>query len=78
MIMKHRRDAGFSLAALIFFATALSILMAAAVPAYQMQAKRALEEELHRVKDRLAPGHGTSLFIPMAGSLTLSTRWARP
>src|SRR6266446_3443504 len=43
---KHRPDAGFSLAALIFFATAASILAAAAVPAYQMQAKRAVEEEL--------------------------------
>jgi len=42
----HRSDAGFSLAALIFFATALSILLAAAVPAYQMQAKRQMEEEL--------------------------------
>lgn len=44
--MKHRSDAGFSLAALIFFVTAASILAAAAVPAYQMQAKRDLEEEL--------------------------------
>src|SRR5438552_505393 len=43
---KHRRDAGFSMAALIFFATAASILAAAAVPAYQMQAKREVEEEL--------------------------------
>src|SRR6185369_2117182 len=42
----HRNDAGFSLAALIFFATAASIFIAAAVPAYQMQAKRELEEEL--------------------------------
>src|SRR4030095_4390557 len=42
----HRSDAGFSLAALIFFATALSILLAAAVPAYQMQVKREMEEEL--------------------------------
>src|SRR6266853_5442239 len=45
-MQKHRRDAGFSLAALIFFATAASIFIAAAVPAYQMQAKRELEEEL--------------------------------
>src|SRR5437762_107033 len=45
-MQKHRRDAGFSLAALIFFATAASILAAAAVPAYQMQAKREVEEEL--------------------------------
>lgn len=44
--MKHRRDAGFSLAALIFFATAVSILMSAAYPAYQMQARREAEEEL--------------------------------
>src|SRR6266478_85325 len=43
---KHRPDAGFSLSALIFFATAASILAAAAVPAYQMQAKREREREL--------------------------------
>src|SRR5438445_13401825 len=43
---KRRQDAGFSLAALIFFATAASILAAAAVPAYQMQAKREREKEL--------------------------------
>jgi type II secretory pathway pseudopilin PulG len=42
----HRQDAGFSLAALIFFAAAASIVAAAAVPAYQMQAKRELEKEL--------------------------------
>src|SRR4026207_1900286 len=42
----HRRDSGFSLAALIFFATAASIFIAAAVPAYQMQAKREMEAEL--------------------------------
>src|SRR5262249_6260596 len=42
----HRPDAGFSLAAVIFFATAASIFIAAAVPAYQMQAKRELEAEL--------------------------------
>jgi type II secretory pathway pseudopilin PulG len=42
----HRTDAGFSLAALIFFLTAASIFIAAAVPSYQMQAKRELEEEL--------------------------------
>src|SRR6266704_759831 len=41
-----RRDAGFSLAALIFFTTAASIFIAAAVHAYQMQAKREVEEEL--------------------------------
>jgi type II secretory pathway pseudopilin PulG len=43
---RHRRDSGFSLAALIFFAAAASILAAAAVPAYQMQAKREREKEL--------------------------------
>src|SRR5689334_17796434 len=42
----HRPDSGFSLAALIFFAAAASILAAAAVPAYQMQAKREREKEL--------------------------------
>jgi type II secretory pathway pseudopilin PulG len=41
-----RPDAGFSLAALIFFLTAASIFIAAAIPAYQMQAKRETEEEL--------------------------------
>ena len=44
--MKHRRDAGFSLAALIFFLTAVSILLGAAVPVYQMQARREREAEL--------------------------------
>src|SRR5262245_56527282 len=44
--MKHRSDAGFSLAALIFFLTAASILLSAAYPAYQMQARRDAEEEL--------------------------------
>lgn len=44
--MKRRRDAGFSLAALIFFATAASIALAAAVPAYRLQAQREREEEL--------------------------------
>src|SRR6266849_10276469 len=43
---RHRRDSGFSLSALIFFAAAASILAAAAVPAYQMQAKRERELEL--------------------------------
>src|SRR5260370_23968851 len=42
----HQRDAGFSLSALIFFAAAASILAAAAVPAYQMQARREREREL--------------------------------
>jgi type II secretory pathway pseudopilin PulG len=44
--MRHRKDAGFSIAALIFLATAVSILIAAAYPAYQMQARREMEEEL--------------------------------
>src|SRR5438128_10437876 len=43
---RHRRDAGFSLAALIFFATAASIVAAAVVPVYQTQAKRQRELEL--------------------------------
>jgi type II secretory pathway pseudopilin PulG len=43
---KHSKEAGFSLAALIFFAAAASIVAAAAVPAYQMQAKREREKEL--------------------------------
>jgi len=42
----QRPDAGFSLAALIFFLTAASIIIAAVVPSYQMQAKREMEEEL--------------------------------
>jgi hypothetical protein len=42
----HRPDAGFSLAAVIFFLTAASIFIAAVVPSYQMQAKREMEEEL--------------------------------
>jgi hypothetical protein len=46
MQTKHRPDAGFSLTALIFFATAASIAIAAIVPAYQMQAKREVELEL--------------------------------
>src|SRR6266516_7620171 len=44
--LQRKPDAGFSLAALIVFLTAASILMAAAVPAYQTQAKREREEEL--------------------------------
>src|SRR2546425_4879219 len=43
---KRRRDAGFSPAALFFSATAASTVAAAAVPAYQMQAKREREKEL--------------------------------
>jgi type II secretory pathway pseudopilin PulG len=46
MTKTHRCDSGFSLAAVIFFAAIASIMLAAAVPAYQMQAKRELEEEL--------------------------------
>jgi hypothetical protein len=42
----HSPHAGFSLPALIFFMTAASIFIAAAMPVYQMQAKRDLEEEL--------------------------------
>src|SRR6266705_1830369 len=42
----HRQDGGFSLTAVIFFATAASIFIASAVPAYQMQAKREVEAEL--------------------------------
>jgi type II secretory pathway pseudopilin PulG len=45
-LIRRRRDAGFSLAVLIFFATAASILLTAAIPAYQMQARREREEEL--------------------------------
>ena len=41
-----RQDTGFALAALIIFLTALSIAMAAAVPAYRIQAQRELEAEL--------------------------------
>src|SRR5262245_7602596 len=44
--VSHRKDAGFSLAAIIFFATAASVLAAAAYPAYVMQAKRERELEL--------------------------------
>jgi type II secretory pathway pseudopilin PulG len=44
--MKHRKNSGFSLAALMFIATAVSIVASAAYPAYKMQAKRQTEEEL--------------------------------
>lgn len=44
--MRKRHDAGFSLAALIFFATAASIALAAAVPVYKMQLQRQQEAEL--------------------------------
>ena len=46
MYSAGKGERGFSLAALIVFMTALSILLAAAVPAYQTQAQRELEEEL--------------------------------
>src|SRR5215468_4793608 len=46
MTKLKRRDAGFSLSALIFFMTAASVFIAASVPSYQMQAKRQMEEEL--------------------------------
>src|SRR5215831_575382 len=39
-------QSGFVLATLIFFLTALSILIVVIVPSYQMQAKRAQEQEL--------------------------------
>ena len=41
-----RQDRGFALAALIIFLTALSIVLAATVPAYRIQAQRELEAEL--------------------------------
>src|SRR5215471_630962 len=44
--MTRPRQEGFVLATLIFFLTAVSVLIAVIVPAYQMQAKRAEEEEL--------------------------------
>ncbi len=40
------KQEGFALAALIVFIAALSVLMAASAPVYQMQAQRELEEEL--------------------------------
>jgi len=39
-------EGGFALAALIIFVTALSIVLAASVPVYRVQAQRELEEEL--------------------------------
>ncbi|HEY2380128.1 MAG TPA: hypothetical protein VGK48_02995 [Terriglobia bacterium] len=42
----HRGDAGFSLAAIVMFATITSIFIAAAIPAYQTQMKREQEAEL--------------------------------
>ncbi len=39
-------ERGFALAALIIFVTALSIVLAASVPVYRVQAQRELEEEL--------------------------------
>ena len=41
-----QQDRGFALAALIIFLTALSITLAAAVPAYRVQVRRELEAEL--------------------------------
>ncbi len=47
MMRKEKNpESGFILAALIFFLTATSIIIAAAVPYYQMQAKRTIEDEL--------------------------------
>ncbi|HLQ76001.1 MAG TPA: type II secretion system protein [Terriglobia bacterium] len=43
---RTRKDAGFSLAALVFFLTATSILIAVAVPNWVMQARREREKEL--------------------------------
>ena len=42
----RRDERGFALAALIIFVTALSIVLAASVPVYRVQAQRELEEEL--------------------------------
>jgi type II secretory pathway pseudopilin PulG len=45
--MRHmRRDAGFSMAALVIFLTAASILLTISVPSYVMQARREQEKEL--------------------------------
>src|SRR3954469_21144816 len=41
-----RRDAGFSMAALVIFLTAASILLTISVPSYVMEAKREREKEL--------------------------------
>lgn len=41
-----QQDKGFTLAALIIFLTALSITLAAAIPAYRVQVRRELEAEL--------------------------------
>ena len=41
-----QQDRGFALAALIIFLTALSITLAAAIPAYRVQVRRELEAEL--------------------------------
>ncbi len=46
MSLPRSDQKGFALAALIIFFTALSILLAASVPAYRVQAQRELEEEL--------------------------------
>lgn len=46
VIRLARRDAGFSMAALVIFLTAASILLTISVPSYVMQAKREQEKEL--------------------------------
>jgi type II secretory pathway pseudopilin PulG len=43
---RRQRQEGFAMAVLIFFLTAASILMAAAVPSYLMEAQRQQEQEL--------------------------------
>ncbi len=48
-LLRHRlarRDAGFSMAALVIFLTAASILLTISVPSYVMEAKREQEKEL--------------------------------
>lgn len=45
-IRLKRRDAGFSMAALVIFLTAASIILTISVPSYLMQAKREQEKEL--------------------------------
>lgn len=45
-MVRRRSEQGFSLATLLFMLTAAVILAAAAIPAYQLQAQREIEEEL--------------------------------
>jgi hypothetical protein len=45
-MVNRQHEAGFVLATLIFFLTALTVLIAVTVPVYQMQAKRIQEQEL--------------------------------